>query len=82
MALPHRTQILYLADIAFITSWLDIKRGSCVIEAGKYNSFWMTLLFGLESIHDAAPLVGSQQEKEYTWVIDPFSVRPWRTTSS
>jgi tRNA (adenine57-N1/adenine58-N1)-methyltransferase len=35
MALPHRTQILYLADIAFITSWLDIKRGSRVIEAGK-----------------------------------------------
>ncbi|KIM80979.1 hypothetical protein PILCRDRAFT_97735 [Piloderma croceum F 1598] len=34
MALPHRTQILYLADIAFITSWLDIKRGSRVIEAG------------------------------------------------
>ncbi|TFK63044.1 GCD14-domain-containing protein [Pluteus cervinus] len=34
MALPHRTQILYMADIAFITSYLDIKRGSRVIEAG------------------------------------------------
>ncbi|KAF8349512.1 tRNA methyltransferase complex GCD14 subunit [Amanita rubescens] len=34
MALPHRTQILYLADIAFITSYLDLKRGSKVIEAG------------------------------------------------
>ncbi|GLB38651.1 putative catalytic subunit of tRNA (adenine-N(1)-)- methyltransferase, which catalyzes the formation of N(1)- methyladenine at position 58 (m1A58) in initiator methionyl-tRNA [Lyophyllum shimeji] len=34
MALPHRTQILYLADIAFITSHLNIKRGSRVIEAG------------------------------------------------
>ncbi|KDQ62731.1 hypothetical protein JAAARDRAFT_30635 [Jaapia argillacea MUCL 33604] len=34
VALPHRTQILYLADIAFITSWLDIKSGSRVIEAG------------------------------------------------
>ncbi|KAH7909239.1 tRNA methyltransferase complex subunit Cpd1 [Hygrophoropsis aurantiaca] len=34
MALPHRTQILYLADIAFITSWLNIRRGSRVIEAG------------------------------------------------
>jgi len=33
MALPHRTQILYLADIAFITSYLNIKRGSEVIEA-------------------------------------------------
>ncbi|KAF5380707.1 hypothetical protein D9757_007019 [Collybiopsis confluens] len=28
MALPHRTQILYLADIAFITSYLNIKSGS------------------------------------------------------
>jgi tRNA (adenine57-N1/adenine58-N1)-methyltransferase len=37
MALPHRTQILYLADIAFITSWLDIKRGSRVIEAGEFS---------------------------------------------
>jgi len=37
MALPHRTQILYLADIAFITSWLDVKRGSLVIEAGMIS---------------------------------------------
>lgn len=37
MALPHRTQILYLADIAFITSWLDIRRGSRVIEAGALS---------------------------------------------
>ncbi|KAI0322386.1 tRNA methyltransferase complex GCD14 subunit-domain-containing protein [Amylostereum chailletii] len=34
LALPHRTQILYLADISFITSWLDIRPGSVVIEAG------------------------------------------------
>lgn len=34
LALPHRTQILYLADIAFVTSWLNIKPGSVVIEAG------------------------------------------------
>ncbi|KAI0373880.1 tRNA methyltransferase complex GCD14 subunit [Pilatotrama ljubarskyi] len=34
LALPHRTQILYLADIAFVTSWLDIRPGSKVIEAG------------------------------------------------
>ncbi|KAJ3473634.1 hypothetical protein NLI96_g12902 [Meripilus lineatus] len=38
LALPHRTQILYLADIAFVTSWLDIKPGSRVIEAGKFFS--------------------------------------------
>lgn len=35
LALPHRTQILYLADIAFITSRLNIRRGSLVIEAGR-----------------------------------------------
>jgi tRNA methyltransferase complex GCD14 subunit len=39
MALPHRTQILYLADIAFISSWLDIKPGSKVIEAGTSECF-------------------------------------------
>ncbi|KAF8955949.1 tRNA methyltransferase complex GCD14 subunit-domain-containing protein [Flammula alnicola] len=33
LALPHRTQILYLADIAFITSYLNICQGSKVIEA-------------------------------------------------
>ena len=38
LALPHRTQILYLADIAFVTSWLDIKPGSKVIEAGEQCS--------------------------------------------
>ncbi|KAH8806535.1 tRNA methyltransferase complex GCD14 subunit-domain-containing protein [Flagelloscypha sp. PMI_526] len=35
MALPHRTQILYLADIALITSYLHVTRGSIVIEAGE-----------------------------------------------
>lgn len=34
LALPHRTQILYLPDIAFITSFLNIVPGSSVIEAG------------------------------------------------
>lgn len=36
LALPHRTQILYLADIAFVCSWLNIKPGSRVIEAGMF----------------------------------------------
>ena len=34
LALPHRTQILYMPDISFITSYLDIKPGQTVIEAG------------------------------------------------
>jgi tRNA methyltransferase complex GCD14 subunit len=38
LALPHRTQILYLADIAFITSWLHIRPGSVVIEAGMASA--------------------------------------------
>ena len=36
LALPHRTQILYLADIAFITSWLYIRPGCVVVEAGQF----------------------------------------------
>ena len=42
MALPHRTQILYLADIAFVTSWLNIKPGSNVIEAGRVAIFFLS----------------------------------------
>jgi tRNA (adenine57-N1/adenine58-N1)-methyltransferase len=46
IALPHRTQILYLADIAFITSYLNIHHGSRVIEAGmsNYSSFPFVLV--------------------------------------
>lgn len=35
LSLPHRTQILYLADIAFILACLNIRPGSSVIEAGE-----------------------------------------------
>jgi tRNA (adenine57-N1/adenine58-N1)-methyltransferase len=48
LALPHRTQILYLADIAFITSWLHIRPGSVVIEAG---SFRPSFPLSISSIH-------------------------------
>ena len=34
LLLPHRTQIIYFADIAVITSYLELKPGSVVIEAG------------------------------------------------
>lgn len=32
--MPHRTQILYLPDISFISTYLDMKPGSRVIECG------------------------------------------------
>ncbi|CAG8613971.1 9602_t:CDS:2 [Gigaspora rosea] len=31
---PHRTQILYIADISFITTYLDLKPGSIILESG------------------------------------------------
>lgn len=34
LSLPHRTQILYLPDIAYISAYLDIKPGTKIIEAG------------------------------------------------
>lgn len=34
LALPHRTQILYVADIALILQSLSIRPGSVVVEAG------------------------------------------------
>ncbi|KAG6898422.1 hypothetical protein C0992_004133 [Termitomyces sp. T32_za158] len=56
MALPHRTQILYLADIAFITSHLDIKPGSRVIEAGFTDiTMYETLLRPVEVSHVPVP---------------------------
>ncbi|CAE6347838.1 unnamed protein product [Rhizoctonia solani] len=36
LALPHRTQILYHADISYISMWLGIKPGSVVAEAGMF----------------------------------------------
>lgn len=32
--LPHRTQIIYMPDIAFILEMLDIRPGSIIIESG------------------------------------------------
>ncbi|KAG0047604.1 tRNA (adenine-N(1)-)-methyltransferase catalytic subunit trm61 [Gryganskiella cystojenkinii] len=34
LILPHRTQILYIADISFVMSFLDLKPGKSMIESG------------------------------------------------
>jgi tRNA (adenine57-N1/adenine58-N1)-methyltransferase len=34
LILPHRTQILYIADISLIMSYLDLKPGKVMIESG------------------------------------------------
>jgi len=34
MILPHRTQILYIADISFVMNFLDLKPGMSMIESG------------------------------------------------
>ncbi|KAG9006509.1 tRNA (adenine-N(1)-)-methyltransferase catalytic subunit trm61 [Tulasnella sp. JGI-2019a] len=51
LSLPHRTQILYVADIAFIISWLGIKAGSVVVEAGTGSGSFS---------HSVARSIGSQ----------------------
>ena len=37
LALPYRTQILYAADIAFVSAWLGVRPGSRVAEAGTLD---------------------------------------------
>lgn len=38
LALPHRTQILYLADISTVVNFLELRPGSVVLESGAPNS--------------------------------------------
>ena len=35
-SLPHRTQILYMADIAFVMEGLGVRVGGRVVEAGQF----------------------------------------------
>lgn len=66
-ALPHRTQILYLPDIAFITNYLDVKAGSKVIEAGaRQVRSWKA---------------GTQRELIAFWVSTCLSQEPARARS-
>ncbi|KAF5317520.1 hypothetical protein D9619_013206 [Psilocybe cf. subviscida] len=63
LALPHRTQILYLADIAFICSWLGIKPGSRVVEAGTGSGSFS---------HSVARAIGS---KGHLWSYEFHEAR-------
>ncbi|KAF7299786.1 tRNA (adenine(58)-N(1))-methyltransferase catalytic subunit TRM61 [Mycena chlorophos] len=60
LALPHRTQILYVADIALVVAYLDIRRGSRVVEAGWFPSTVSLALVGrIAGIHSWATGTGS-----------------------
>jgi tRNA (adenine57-N1/adenine58-N1)-methyltransferase len=62
LALPHRTQILYIADIAYVTSWLNIKPGSVVIEAGGCS---LALAMNISS-YPALP------RRNWVWIVFTF----------
>jgi len=62
VALPHRTQILYLADIALVTSWLNIKPGSNVIEAGRVTIFFLFLGYHTVSLN----VIWTTDREEFT----------------
>lgn len=40
LALPHRTQILYIADISYILAELNVRPGSVVVEAGSFHFYF------------------------------------------
>jgi tRNA (adenine57-N1/adenine58-N1)-methyltransferase len=69
LALPHRTQILYLADIAFITSALHIRSGSRVVEAGEFHGFgsWISLFFSW--LCEGAVVLARPRSRDLTWNI-------------
>ncbi|KAG9127046.1 tRNA (adenine-N(1)-)-methyltransferase catalytic subunit trm61 [Ceratobasidium sp. 392] len=59
LALPHRTQILYHADISYITMWLAIKPGSVVIEAVFLDlpAPWEAVASAKNALREIAPRV-------------------------
>lgn len=44
MSLSHRTQILYVADISAVITYLNIRPGSVVIESGGHLLVWSARL--------------------------------------
>lgn len=62
LSLPHRTQIVYLPDISFITNELRVRPGSRVIEAGT-GSGSMT--------HSLARTIGCGEGTAEEWDTGP-----------
>ncbi|KAE8212311.1 hypothetical protein CF327_g4041 [Tilletia walkeri] len=63
LSLPHRTQILYQADIAFITQQLRLTPGSRIIEAGTGSgSFTHSLARTVGRAHQASRFQGTGSE--------------------
>ncbi|CAO3699289.1 unnamed protein product [Rhizopus stolonifer] len=74
LVLPHRTQILYIADISFVTTLLELKPGANVIESGTgsgsfSHSMARTIaphgtLYSFE-YHEERATVAAQEFKEH-----------------
>ncbi|KAJ9112351.1 hypothetical protein QFC19_000771 [Naganishia cerealis] len=62
LSLPHRTQIVYLPDISFITNELRIRPGSRVIEAGTGSG---------SMSHSLARTIGYGEGSEDEWKSGP-----------
>lgn len=58
LSLPHRTQIVYLPDISFITNELRVRPGSRVIEAGTGSG---------SMSHSLARTIGFGEGSEEEW---------------
>ncbi|KAJ9122049.1 hypothetical protein QFC24_004276 [Naganishia onofrii] len=62
LSLPHRTQIVYLPDISFITNELRVRPGSRVIEAGTGSG---------SMSHSLARTIGFGEGSEEEWTSGP-----------
>ena len=55
LALPHRTQILYLADISTVVNFLELRPGSVVLESGAPPSLSTSPMFVWRGTRTSSP---------------------------